>query len=253
MATAPTLTPTEVIDRVRAARRAAQAAAVEEPRWPWSGRGCTPAPPRRPRRAGARPTCTTKAWSRSPVPVPPGSRSSHPSPRRRARDQPGRGPRRRRALELARRLPRLWERVVAGAVPVWRARLIARETTDLSPAGGAVRGPADRRHPAPDPSCPGRPPGPGSPAVLRPRPRARRRRRGPRQASHLAAPRRRPGDHRHHDDPGHPRARFFSTRPSPASPATSASSATPRPSRSAEPVRSDPRRSPVRSGPALRT
>ena len=36
------------------------------------------------------------------------------------------------ALELARRLPRLWDRVVAGAVPVWRARLIARETTDLS-------------------------------------------------------------------------------------------------------------------------
>ena len=36
------------------------------------------------------------------------------------------------ALELACRLPRLWERVVAGAVPVWRARLIARETTDLS-------------------------------------------------------------------------------------------------------------------------
>ena len=36
------------------------------------------------------------------------------------------------ALELAHRLPRLWKRVLAGAVPVWRARLIARETTDLS-------------------------------------------------------------------------------------------------------------------------
>ena len=36
------------------------------------------------------------------------------------------------ALELAHRLPRLWRRVLAGEVPVWRARLIARETTDLS-------------------------------------------------------------------------------------------------------------------------
>ena len=36
------------------------------------------------------------------------------------------------ALELAHRLPRLWKRVMAGVVPVWRARLIARETTDLS-------------------------------------------------------------------------------------------------------------------------
>ena len=36
------------------------------------------------------------------------------------------------ALELAHRLPRLWHLVQAGGVPVWRARLIARETTDLS-------------------------------------------------------------------------------------------------------------------------
>ena len=36
------------------------------------------------------------------------------------------------ALELAYRLPRLWDLVQAGAVPAWRARLIARETTDLS-------------------------------------------------------------------------------------------------------------------------
>ena len=35
------------------------------------------------------------------------------------------------ALELAYRLPKLWKRVLAGEVPVWRARLIARETTDL--------------------------------------------------------------------------------------------------------------------------
>src|SRR5690349_18034083 len=34
-------------------------------------------------------------------------------------------------LELTYRLPRLWDLVVAGTVPVWRARLIARETHDL--------------------------------------------------------------------------------------------------------------------------
>src|SRR5436190_20069142 len=36
------------------------------------------------------------------------------------------------ALELVFRLPRLWELVVAGVVPVWRARAISRETHDLS-------------------------------------------------------------------------------------------------------------------------
>ncbi|MEO5651320.1 MAG: DUF222 domain-containing protein, partial [Marmoricola sp.] len=36
------------------------------------------------------------------------------------------------ALELAHRLPRLWALVQDLAVPVWRARLIARETRDLS-------------------------------------------------------------------------------------------------------------------------
>ena len=36
------------------------------------------------------------------------------------------------ALELAHRLPRLWALVQELAVPVWRARLIARETRDLS-------------------------------------------------------------------------------------------------------------------------
>ncbi|WP_027860374.1 HNH endonuclease signature motif containing protein [Marmoricola sp. URHB0036] len=36
------------------------------------------------------------------------------------------------ALELVYRLPRLWELVEAGVVPVWRARAISRETHDLS-------------------------------------------------------------------------------------------------------------------------
>src|SRR4051794_32635829 len=45
------------------------------------------------------------------------------------------------ALELVYRLPRLWTLVVAGLVPVWRARAIAHETHDLGPAAVAY---ADR-------------------------------------------------------------------------------------------------------------
>src|SRR3954466_5486474 len=45
------------------------------------------------------------------------------------------------ALELVYRLPRLWELVEAGVVPVWRARAISRETHDLSPEAVAF---ADR-------------------------------------------------------------------------------------------------------------
>ena len=42
-------------------------------------------------------------------------------------------------LELRYRLPRLWAQVVAGRVPVWRARRVARETIGLSPdAAGFV-------------------------------------------------------------------------------------------------------------------
>ena len=45
------------------------------------------------------------------------------------------------ALELAFRLPRLWALARDGAVPVWRARLISRETHDLGPEAVAY---ADR-------------------------------------------------------------------------------------------------------------
>ncbi|WP_027859918.1 HNH endonuclease signature motif containing protein [Marmoricola sp. URHB0036] len=45
------------------------------------------------------------------------------------------------ALELTYRLPRLWELVLDGQVPVWRARAISRETHDLSPEAVAF---ADR-------------------------------------------------------------------------------------------------------------
>jgi hypothetical protein len=41
------------------------------------------------------------------------------------------------ALELRYRLPRLWARVSAGVVPVWRARRVASATMVLSPAAAA--------------------------------------------------------------------------------------------------------------------
>src|SRR3954454_199051 len=39
------------------------------------------------------------------------------------------------AVELAHRLPRIWGRVVAGEVPVWKARRIAQATRSLPMAG----------------------------------------------------------------------------------------------------------------------
>ncbi|WP_028471773.1 HNH endonuclease signature motif containing protein [Nocardioides alkalitolerans] len=41
------------------------------------------------------------------------------------------------AVELRHRLPRLWNRVTAGVLPVWRARKIAQETTQLTVEGAA--------------------------------------------------------------------------------------------------------------------
>ena len=41
------------------------------------------------------------------------------------------------ALELRYRLPRLWQRVVAGDLAAWRARRVARATVDLSPEAAA--------------------------------------------------------------------------------------------------------------------
>ena len=100
-------------------------------------------------RTGVRPTCTTRAWSRWPVQVLRGSLSSHPptSPPRSATTQDAGRQLLADALELVYRLPATLGAGVAGVVPVWRARLIARETTDLA-GGGAVRRPADRRHAA---------------------------------------------------------------------------------------------------------
>ena len=45
------------------------------------------------------------------------------------------------ALELGYRLPRIWDLARAGMVPVWRARMVARHTRDLSAQAAAF---ADR-------------------------------------------------------------------------------------------------------------
>ena len=125
--------------------------------------------------------------------------------------------------------------VVAGLVPVWLARAISRETHDLSVEAVAF---ADRLISAtPDKVRlvnaarlvdearlyfdPDR-------AVEDERQRAGR---SAASGSGTAAT----GHHRRVDDPGHPRRRCSSTRPSAASPPSSAPSATPTPSTSAEP------------------
>ena len=41
-------------------------------------------------------------------------------------------------MELAYRLPRVWARVLAGEVAVWKARRIAQATASLPPEGAAA-------------------------------------------------------------------------------------------------------------------
>ncbi len=157
----------------------------------WCGHACTPARPRRHRPTGARPTCTARAWSRSPDLVPRGSRSSHPptwpprsgsatTPPASCSPTPSSWPT---------GCPRLWDLVLAGEVPVWRARLIARETIDLSVEAALFADRLIAATPTQDRAGAGRAAGPGGPAVLRPRPRPRRRGGSPRQARCLAAAR----------------------------------------------------------------
>ena len=134
MATAPTLTPTEVIDRVRAARKAQQQAAVEELELALEWARLHPCPANETpahwgeadlHDEGLVPLAGPGApWVAefAPVHLAAALGITHDAGRQLIAD----------ALELAHRLPRLWKQVMAGAVPVWRARLIARETTDLS-------------------------------------------------------------------------------------------------------------------------
>ncbi len=109
------------------------------------------------------------------------------------------------ALELTYRLPRLLDLVERGAVPVWRARAISRETHDLSARGRRATRTGSSRHTGEDRPGRRRPAGPGSPALLRPRPRHRRRGTRTHPTRRLATAPRQPRHHRRRDDPGHPR------------------------------------------------
>ena len=134
MDTAPGLTPSQVIERVRAARRAAQAAAVQELEMALAWARLHPCP------AGGLPAHWGQVDLHGEGLVPlagPGAPCvaefapadlgaalgiTLDAAKQLIGD----------ALELGHRLPRLWDLVRDGRVPVWRARLIARETTDLS-------------------------------------------------------------------------------------------------------------------------
>jgi hypothetical protein len=134
MDTTPILTTTEVIDRVRAARRAAQAAAVEELQMALAWAHLHPCPANETpahwgeadlHDEGLAPLAGPGApWVAefAPAELAAALGITQDAARQLIAD----------ALELTHRLPKLWQRVLAGRVPVWRARLIARETTDLS-------------------------------------------------------------------------------------------------------------------------
>jgi hypothetical protein len=137
MDTTTHLTATEVIERVRAARKAQQQAAVEELELALEWARLHPCP------ADENPAHWGEAdlhgeglvplagpgapWVAefAPVDLAAALGITHDAGRQLVAD----------ALELACRLPRLWDLVTSGAVPVWRARLIARETIDLSIEG----------------------------------------------------------------------------------------------------------------------
>src|ERR1700712_1198609 len=134
MDTAATLTPTEVIDRARAARAAAKAAAVEELEMALAWARLHPCPA----------TEVPAHWGQvdlhgealvplagpgapwvaefAPVDLAAALGITHDAGRQLIGE----------ALELACRLPRLWRLVRGGGGAAWRARMIARESTDLS-------------------------------------------------------------------------------------------------------------------------
>ncbi len=133
---------------------------------------------------------------------------------------------------------------------MWRARLIARETTDLSVEAALFADRLIAATPRQDRAGAGRPARPGGPALLRPRPRHRRRGRSPRQARRLAAPQRRTGHHRHHDDPGHPRRAALRPDHHPPRRRPQGARRHRDPRRPPRARRRDPRRPPARPGPA---
>ena len=73
------------------------------------------------------------------------------------------------AVETHYRLPRLWARVMAGEVPVWKARQVATRTIGLSEDAAAVRGQPHRPGGAPVLLRPDRPVRRRSPCPVRPR------------------------------------------------------------------------------------
>ncbi len=134
MSTAPTLTPTEVIDRARDARRVEQAAAVQQLELALAWAHLHPCPTgETPAHWGevdlhgeaTAPLAGPGApWVAEFAPADLGAALSISLDA--ARSLVG------DALELAHRLPRLWDLVRELRVPAWRARVIARETRDLS-------------------------------------------------------------------------------------------------------------------------
>ena len=208
MDTTITLTPTEVIDRVQTARTFEHAGGrrTAPPRRPLGT--AAPLPRRVPGRLGRRPRPLRPLVHPWPVPVHRWSRSSHrpPSPQPWASPSEPAKQLLADALELTYRLPRLLDLVERGAVPVWRARAISRETHDLSAwRRSPTRTGSSARRPVEDRPGRRRPAGRGSPVLLRPRPRHRRRGTRTRASWGLATPPRQPRHHRRRDDPGHPR------------------------------------------------
>ena len=118
--------------------------------------------------------------------------------------------------------------------------------------GRVVRGPADRRHPAPDRAGPGRPARPGGRLYFDPDRALADEEEALARAVSGCATARRPGHHRHHDDPGHPRRAAVRPdhRPDRRRPQGARRHRGPR--RAPSTRGRDPRRPPTRPGPALR-
>ena len=134
MSTAPPLTPTEVIERVRTARTRAKRAAAEELELALAWAHLHPCPadgtPAHWGEVDLHGEATVPLagpgapWVAELAPADLGAALSISLDA--ARSLLG------DALELAHRLPRLWDLVRDLRVPAWRARVIARETRDLS-------------------------------------------------------------------------------------------------------------------------